>query len=326
MNAARPEAAPRHRETQGPTGDSIATTIRNRDVRNELPYADLAKDLTDAHAHRPGVWQQDLDKVNKALHEKGLLPGLDIVGTRGQDLIAKDKDGKIKVVDSTDPTRSHEDTAKSTAAINGRKAEVNADGSGTVKVGKHDNPWNLSKDVLKSQGIDNPTPNQIANYTKELERLNGKDAMKKFHEGQDIKLPPGVSAKGADKTEFAGDRIEAKAKQEQADLQKQHDDFEAARAKYAGAGSSFGERTLPPSLSKKDIDYVLDPKNGLNPTGDERKALTAMRDKFDDLAKGSNWNTITPNRIFSGGIDTWQETAKADIEKRRVLAYADTRD
>lgn len=325
MNAARPEAAaPTRREQQGPTGDSIATTIRNRDVRNELPYADLAKDLTDAHAHRPGVWQQDLEKVNKALHEKGLLPGLDIVGTRGQDLVTKDKNGKIQIVDSTDPSRTREDAAKRSTPINGRQAEINPDGSGTVKVGKHDNPWKFSKDVLKSQGIEEPTANQIANYTKELERLNGKGSMAKFQEGQEIKIPGGVSTKGSDQTQFAGDRIEAKAKKEQTDLQKQHDDLDATRYKFAGA-SSLMRSTIPPSISKADIDYALDPKNGREVTDSDRKNLMALKADFDKYKTPGSVLTLGEDRIFGSGIDSWQKQQSEAIEKRRVLSYADTR-
>lgn len=326
-----PRPTSRKAETT-PTGDSIAASIRNRDVRNELPMADLARDLNAAHARRPGAFQQDLAKVNEALHEKGILPGVDIVGTRGQDLVTRDrKTGATRVVDASNPTiddgkrGAQLDAARSKADIGGRKADIGPDGSGTVKVAKGDNPWKLSEDVLKSQGIKEPTANQIANYQIELNRLNGKDAMRRFHEGQEIKLPPAVSAKGNDSTQFAGDRIERTAKKEQEDLKEKSESLDLTRYKFAGASSTF-RSTIPPSISKADIDYALDPKNKMDLTNQDRKNLMELKADFDKYKTPGGVLTLGEDRIFSSGITGYQKQQSAEIERKRVQAYSSTRD
>src|ERR1700722_19773444 len=119
--------------TKNPNGDTIAGQIQQH-KSTDTDLSDVAHSLTDAHAHRPGLWQQDLKKANDAMHKQGLLPGMDIVGVKGQDLVTKDSSGKTQLVDSTNIGSRHTEgidiyNAKSTD-IGGRHATVNPDGSG----------------------------------------------------------------------------------------------------------------------------------------------------------------------------------------------------
>jgi len=83
------------------TGDTIADQIRqHQSTDNDL--SDVARSLADAHADRPAMWRQDLAQTNDALHEKGFLPGMDIIGVSGQDLVTRDSSGTVRQFDSTD--------------------------------------------------------------------------------------------------------------------------------------------------------------------------------------------------------------------------------
>jgi hypothetical protein len=67
---------------------------------SDTDLRDVSSSLIDLHAHRPGMWQNDLKLANQSLHAQGLLPGLDIVGTRGQDLVVRDSNGQTQLLDS----------------------------------------------------------------------------------------------------------------------------------------------------------------------------------------------------------------------------------
>jgi hypothetical protein len=89
-----------------------------------------------------------LAAVNQKLHDQGILPGFDIVGIRGSDFVTKStSSGGTELFDSTNLNNHHTDSKVGTSTINGRVASLAVSG-----------------DVLKSQGIENPTENQIQNY------------------------------------------------------------------------------------------------------------------------------------------------------------------
>jgi hypothetical protein len=280
--------------TKNPNGDSIAGQIKQHQS-TDTDFSDVAHSLTDAHAHRPGLWQQDLKKANDAMHQKGLLPGMDIVGVKGQDLVTKDSSGKTQLVDSTDISSKHTAgidiyNAKSTD-IGGRHATVNPDGSGTVTAGRGDNsPWVLSQALLKEQGVDKPTPNQMANYQMEIEKANGKK-VGQIKPGDSIKIPP--YSKGGDSTDFAPDRIENQDKKDKAAVDANYDDAKKALDKFAGADTPWYSKTNPPSLSKEDIEKGLAPDSGATP--EERKGLEFIKANYDRLQ-------ATGNHVWKNGV------------------------
>lgn len=305
MNAHRPESQPKH-----PTGDSIATTIGNRDVRNELPYADLAKDLSDAHARRPGLWQQDLDKVNKALHDKGMLPGLDIIGTKGQDLVTRDKDGKTVLVDASGHSRQH--VVEGGGACKkfgdaGRTGEMNPDGSGKYKIQKNDNAWNVSRDILKAQGEEKPSANQVANYIKELQRFNGVSDLAKLQPGQEIKIPPRVT--GGDKTEFTRERAADTIKGMNDKVGEAADSYSAAVDKFGRGAGSFRH------VDQAAIKDAL--ANG-NPTPDERKALEFMQKNYDQMKFKPGTFSVAQEGIYPEQIANWKAAELKKIDNARI--------
>ncbi len=266
--------------TEVPTGDQIAQQVKSKTAESSL--VDIARELTDAHNHRPGLFNQDLAKVNQALHDQGILPGIDIVGVNGQDFVGKKSDGSTVVIDSSDVSRTHDGPSGSVLCINGRIASRNSDGSGTVVVGKGDSAWTISRDVLKSQGITSPTDNQIANYTKELEQLNGKDKMAHLQPGKPIDLPP--ANKDSFDTQFTDDRANA---QKDKTIKEVTDNIDAAKAAVGLTnwhGIDFGG-----GVSKERLQGLLDTKTDL--TDQEKKGLNFLIDDyslFEKHVKGGN--------------------------------------
>jgi hypothetical protein len=118
------------------------------------------------------------------------------------------------------------------------------------------------------------------------------------------------------KTKEGGDNVPLSLpvdKQKQSDdLKKQYNDMEATRYKFAGAGSSFGEKTIPASLSTKDIDYVLDPKNNIKVSDGERKALLLMREQFEKLSSEPFLSSGVPTRVFSSDLKDWETKREAE--------------
>jgi hypothetical protein len=298
-------------------GDTIADQIKHHQ-KTDTDLSDVQHSLTDAHAHRPGLWQADLAKANKALHDSGILPGMDIVGTRGQDLVMKDKDGHTQIVDATNTNHKHQDNAGGNdSTINGRHAKLNPDGSGTVTAGHDDKyGWNLSKDLLKNQGIDNPTPNQMANYEKELEKLNGKK-VSQFKNGEEIKVPP--TTKGGDNTEFVGDRAEDKAKTDKAAVDKQAEEGEAAIKKFAPAGANLLV-TDSRNMNQDDITKAL---KRTDLTDADKRGLEFLRDNYDKLA---TTGSIYRSGVYGSNVEKWKTGQEQSIEQKRVLTYMDSRD
>jgi len=246
-----------------PNGDQIAKQVTAKTNDN---FVDIARELTDAHNHRPGLYNQDLAKVNEAMHAKGLLPGVDIVGVNGQDFVAKKADGSVSYIDATDLSRTHDAKALGTSDINGRKATLNADGSGTVEVKAGDSAWTISRDVLKQQGVANPTDNQIANYTKELTQANGKSTMDHLRPGMEpLKLPP--ASKDSFDTQFTNDRADAA----------QNKDIAAINDNFAAAKDALSRTNF------YGIDFQGISKERL------QGMLTTMTDLTDNQKKGLNF-------------------------------------
>lgn len=302
--------------SERPTGDSIAQKVHTRSATDN--FADIARDLTDDHQHRPGLFQADLAKVNTELHARGILPGVDIVGVRGQDLVTRDSTGKVQVYDATNLSRHHDDTAANPSASigdNGRVASLNPDGSGSYKIKQGDTTWSVAKDILKAQGDNNPSNNSIANYIKELEKANPGQKLDKLHPNDTINLP--ASTRGGDGTEFVGDRAEATASAARDATQKTHDEASAALVKFASAGTLFGHDLGNANITKDDVTKAL-AQPDLSDA--DRRGLTFIRDNYDSLAQHDG--VFTPNgTVYVRGLDTWQQNQNAATEQTRITAY-----
>jgi hypothetical protein len=305
-----------------PNGDSIADQVKHHQS-TDTNFSDVAHSLTDAHAHRPGMWQEDLAKTNAALHAQGILPGMDIVGVRGQDLLTRDSSGQVQLVDATNISTRHNEGlsggnawSAQSSDVGGRHATTNPDGSGTVTAQRGDNSaWVLSQALLKSQGIDNPTPNQMANFQMELEKANNKK-VSQFKPGEEIKVPP--ASKAGDQTDFVGDRAGAQAKKEKEAVDAQYDLGSKAASKFAGADTSRLMQTVPPSISQADITKAL---SG-NITEDERKGLTFLRDNYDRLQNrdSGTLGLYKTGVIFQSNLEKGKTTDEARVQDRLASA------
>jgi len=297
-------------------GDTIADQVKHHQS-TDTNISDVAHSLTDAHAHRPGLWQQDLAKANDALHKQGLLPGVDVVGMRGQDMVTRDQQtGKVQLVDSTNTASRHNagfngPRQDASTDVGGRHATTNTDGSGTVTAKSGDNsPWVLSQAVLKSQGIDNPSPNQMANYQMELEKANGKK-VGQFKPGDDIKIPPFTTA--GDKTDFVGDRAGAQATKEKADVDKQYDEASAALKKFAGGGVNLGI-TDSRNMNRDDINTAL---QRTDLTDADKRGLQFLSQNYDKLATSGG---IYRSGVWGSSLDKAKTAAEAQVQNKLASA------
>ena len=165
--------------------------------------SDLAQELVSSHAHRPGLVQEDLAKATEALHANGSLANLSIIGLDGKDLIARDDQGQTLLLDSSNPENQQvlpADLVSQPIGESGRTAELAADGSGKYTVVSGDSCWRIANDILTSQGVEQPTDNQIANYIKELETSNGR-SFAQLQVGDEINIPTKIQ--GGDSSSFA---------------------------------------------------------------------------------------------------------------------------
>ncbi len=299
------------RTSDVPTGDTIAQHLQGRKEGDSL--LDVANALTDAHAHRPGLFQQDLAAVNQKLHDQGILPGFDIVGVRGQDLVTKNTSlGVTEIFDSTNLNNHHADVTGSTAMINGRKATIGADGSGQLIVKKGDNNWAISRDVLKSQGIESPTDTQIANYEKELVKANGKGSLAMIYAGETIKLPP--SMKGGANTEFTDDRANGAEQKAKDQITEETDAAKAAMAKTnwtLGSGFNVSKSEIMNDLNRSDL------------TDQERKGFEFLRDNFDQMKDVGKGFLGADGKIWEGGLQQWKDNALRAAELDSFQARKD---
>jgi LysM repeat protein len=165
--------------------------------------SDLAQELMSSHAHRPGLVQEDLAKATEALHANGSLANLSIIGLDGKDLIARDDQGQTLLLDSSNPDNQQvlpADLVTQPIGESGRTAELAADGSGKYTVVSGDSCWRIANDILTSQGVEQPTDNQIANYIKELETSNGR-SFAQLQVGDAINIPTKIQ--GGESSRFA---------------------------------------------------------------------------------------------------------------------------
>lgn len=165
--------------------------------------SDLAQELMSSHAHRPGLVQEDLAKATEALHANGSLANLSIIGLDGKDLIARDDQGQTLLLDASNPENQQglpTDLVTQPIGESGRTAELAADGSGKYTVVGGDSCWRIANDILTSQGVEQPTDNQIANYIKELETSNGR-SFAQLQVGDEINIPTKIQ--GGESSRFA---------------------------------------------------------------------------------------------------------------------------
>ena len=174
--------------TEQPDGQSIAVKVDALSARDT--FEGVVRDLQLSHAHRPGKFQEDLDRTNDALHKKGILPDVSIVGIHGRDFLAVNTSKTAEIYDSQNLSRHKAYDAKSTLKENELKnLTINKDGSGLYTVAKNESDWTIARKILKVNGQKEVTSNQIANYVKELERANGVQSLALLHKGDSLHIP-----------------------------------------------------------------------------------------------------------------------------------------
>ncbi|MBS1954864.1 MAG: LysM peptidoglycan-binding domain-containing protein [Cyanobacteria bacterium SZAS-4] len=280
-------------KSEVPTSDAIVDHIKSKDSSSNL--SDIAREIHDMMDHtKPGASAAAMAKINEALHAQGILPGVDITGVQGQDfvgVVTSDKgEGNVIRVDSTDISHRERDQTVNKTEINGRQATIAADGSGFVTVKPGDNPSFIARDMLKSQGLANPTANDIAMYELKLEALNGKDIAHKLHPGDVLKLPPALKD-GID-SQFFGERALDTLGDTKTQL---NSDLAAAQAAIQKTGhwNWFG---APYSINMDEITRDMN-KPGL--TDQEKRGYQYLKDHFSEIAVDGNvwadkltdWNT-----------------------------------
>lgn len=182
---------------------SYAATENWAEAPKTNNLSDLAQELMSSHAHRPGLVQEDLAKATEALHANGTLANLSIIGLDGKDLIARDDQGHTLLLDASNPENQQvlpTDLVSQPIGESGRTAELAADGSGKYTVVSGDSCWRIANDILTSQGVEQPTDNQIANYIKELETSNGR-SFAQLQVGDEINIPTKIQ--GGESSRFA---------------------------------------------------------------------------------------------------------------------------
>ncbi|HEY9731832.1 MAG TPA: hypothetical protein V6C89_07965 [Drouetiella sp.] len=277
------------------TGDQIAKQVAGRNENSS--FADIAREIHDMMDHRPKGYGAELAKINDALHQAGILPGIDITGVQGSDFIGKNPSGATVKLDSTDLGHAKVDTTQSSTPIFGREATVNADGSGTLKAKPGDSGWSIASDLLKSQGNQNPSPREIANLSLQLEQLNGKKALQHLQPGDSLKFPPAL--KGGFDTSFVADRANDTEDATKAQI---NSNFDAAWAAFKkntswtlGAGYN---------LSQNDIDRFL---SDSSLTSQERQGFQFFKD---------NWNMLSRDgKIWENEVKAWKDTATKQAEQ-----------
>ncbi len=184
------------------TGDSIAAKVE--DTTQTYSLSEVTQDLMDAHAHRPGLINDDMKKVTESLHEAGVLKDFEIVGINGKDLIARDTNFNTSVlVNTEDPSTVHalsSEVTETPVGQHGRVASLAQDGSGNYTVSGGDSAWKVARDLLSNRGMELPTDNQVANYIIELEHYNER-SLAQLQIGDVINVPPMI--KDGEQTDFA---------------------------------------------------------------------------------------------------------------------------
>jgi hypothetical protein len=211
---------PRHPQPPHPAKPDAALSKVYDDIARMKPgttdVSGFTRDLSQYWAHHPGNYQAELKQINEGLHAKGLLPGLEIVGVNGRDLVLKGPGGagpetSIIYKDSADLSKAAGAPAGpgQKEKIGGRDSTFAEDGSGTVTAKKGDSPWSIARDLLIKQNGGNPkgvSDHDIANYIKELASKNP-SLLHGLKPGDEVQVPA-ASKKGLDSKSDQGDGAE----------------------------------------------------------------------------------------------------------------------
>lgn len=298
-----------HTHHAAPTGDDIAAHINEMQPK-ETNLSNVAHLLTEAHAHRPGQYHEDLTKVNTALHEKGILTDMNVVGVRGEDLIARDNNGHVRVYDSHNTKYSYEDNGGNYNDKFGRNKGTfgfNPDGSGIYQVAGRDNAWTIADDMLKQQGIEHPTKNQRGNFVREMAAANPGTDLSKLAPGEELTIP--ASTYKPDK--ISPERSSIAASQAYAEL---NTNFDGASVALRNHSETWGMQNY---MHKDQIDAALkDPSTPAN----ERPGLEFMSKNFDALKVSNGWYK---NCITDESLAQWKADQARHIENRKIQAFED---
>ncbi|CAF0742462.1 unnamed protein product [Rotaria sordida] len=278
------------------TSTDAAVAVTEAPKSNNL--SEVAQDLMDAHAHRPGLVQEDLAKATEALHANGTLANLTVVGLDGKDLIVSNQEGQKLLLDANNPENQQvlpTDLTSQPIGDNGRTAELAADGSGKYTVVSGDSCWRVANDILTSQGLEDPTDNQIANYIKELEVANGR-SFDSLQIGDEILIPTKIQ--GGESSQFAApestdttpptDTQETSALSPEAAKQMELEKFGVDNS-FALMAKGFDKATQvytpggPYSSGAASLEDINNALNLDSITPDERLGLGMLQTGFDSM-------------------------------------------
>ncbi len=299
------------RRTPAPTGDQIAAEVHDHVGQTDTNLSKVAAMLTDAHAHRPGVWQQDLAKVNKALHENGVLTNMEIVGVQGRDFAVRDQEGRVKLVDSSNTNYSYDRNGNLDNQFGRNKGtfESNSDGSGKYTVSAKDNGWSIAHDILKSQGVEHPTANQQANYLKELAQANPHKDLAKLHVGEQLTIPASTNKLDSTTVLDSGIPKSSALEGDRLSVVAGYNAGTAALAKYSGGGG------FQSHMNADQINSAL--SNPDTPAAD-KPGLQFLSRNYEAL-KGSG--ILYGDSITQESLDAWKLTQARHIGERVNSEY-----
>ncbi len=298
----------RHRTT--PTGDDIAGEIEHMGP-HQTNLSRVAELLTVDHAHRPGLYQADLSQVNKTLHDQGILADVELVGVRGQDLVARDGQGHVRVYDSKNINYSYEDNGGNYDDKFGKNKGTfgyNADGSGIYKVAAGDNTWSIAGDILKNQGVKNPTANQQANYRIELSQANPGMDLHKLHVGDELTIPPSTTKLDS----ISAERASISASQAYAEL---NTNYSAATVALANHSGFFGNQHY------MDASQLKGALNSPDTAAVDRPGLEFLSRNFETLKEKSGG--YYKNCITEDSLADWKADQARHIDDRKTGAFLD---
>lgn len=292
----------------------IEKSLRGKDS-SSTDLSSVARALTDLHTQRPGLFGKDLELANEALHHKGLLPDLDIVAVKGQDLITRERTGehKTRIVDAADTALRRDPsatTSPSAMGSRGREAQMNPDGSARYKVKGGDNEWSVAYDMLHGQTGEKPTPTEQANYLKELHKANPSADLKHLKPGQELTLPP-VTKGGADTT-MTGARDERDTAHKLELLKKDGAAAQSALEKQMKSGLTPSFSSFKEQLEKATTNPALTP--------DERNSLEMLQKDLVEAWKGAQARPgVSGVPKVADVIQAWDDLRQKRIETARHI-------
>jgi len=302
----------------------IVSEIADKAKNHDQDFSGIATEIYNLHRHNPGIFKDEMQRVNNAFHDYAKQNGLqqmDIVGSNGTDLITRSADGKqVQHRDGTNIGRYTEEANDGKAAAH--HAQVRPDGSAKYDIQPGDSGWTIAQQRLKDAGvIDDQTDkktaqNLIGNYVREagLEHKN-------LLPGHSIDLPP--VQKGGTGTDFGPERqmdqLGKQAKQQESDLATQKkQDLEAAK-NIDLALNAAPRDGLDLTLTKQHVQALLSHPEKLRT--EEKNALQYVQDNWDHLKDfqkpGAHADMITRNSFNDGGRKRLaaEQTAQQNIDK-----------